>query len=495
MDLFGKEAAKKISAIEREIVRLKKSDVIKDELIASLRISVSESLKKSPEYEKEARQSSKRASECKNRAVETLQAISQLLDDISKQKQEIATIKLESEGLNNDIKTHLETIIESENEINLKKEDIFESIDGIRNKLDEIIEAYEEYPDLSASLDELNDFVSKVEENSNKSGQLLKSISTRKIEIDNIHREIYGFEQRNDENEELIHVAGLKDQLDGTYSKLEKQANELSKAVSDIKNEASSKFSVFVESSEKTNLNLAADWEKKHEEINKKIKNLLPNALTAGLSYAFSEKKKDEDSAYENHKTQFRQGILGLIVVSAIPFAISILFLINGKRWDEVINHIPRIVLAIVPLYLPVLWLAFSSSKKMNLSKRLIEEYSHKEVLSKTFEGLSSQINDLDDNTISSELRVKLLQNFLQVYSENPGKLISNYETSDHPIMEVLEQSYKLESTVEKLRKVPGLDKISKIIESKSDKILRETDEVVEEGFKTMKKLDDDLNQ
>jgi len=60
--------------------------------------------------------------------------------------------------------------------------------------------------------------------------------------------------------------------------------------------------------------------------------------------------------------------------------------------------------------------------------------------------------------------------NFLQASSENPGKLISNYETSDHPIMEALEQSYKLQIVIDKLAGIPGLGKIADILD-KSSKI------------------------
>jgi hypothetical protein len=62
----------------------------------------------------------------------------------------------------------------------------------------------------------------------------------------------------------------------------------------------------------------------------------------------------------------------------------------------------------------------------------LIEEYTHKGVLSKTFEGLATQIEELGDSETSNELRVKLLFNLLHVNSENPGKLISDYKTTDH---------------------------------------------------------------
>ena len=125
----------------------------------------------------------------------------------------------------------------------------------------------------------------------------------------------------------------------------------------------------------------------------------------------------------------------------------------------------------------------------MNLSKRLIEEYSHKEVISKTFEGLSKQINDIEDSETSSDLRLKLLYNILEVSSENPGKLISNYNKSDHPIMDALDKSVKLSNAVEKLADIPGLSSLSKVLDKKSKKILAEQAEKVD---KVLNEIGDD---
>ena len=133
-----------------------------------------------------------------------------------------------------------------------------------------------------------------------------------------------------------------------------------------------------------------------------------------------------------------------------------------------------------LPLYAPIVWFAYYSNKKLNLSKRLIEEYTHKEVLSKTFEGLSKQIHDLEEDNISKELKIKLLQDFLQMYSENPGKLISDYSKSDHPIMELLENSNKLDKTIQKVQKFPGLNKVAEIIEKKSERKIEQATDAIE---------------
>ena len=131
-----------------------------------------------------------------------------------------------------------------------------------------------------------------------------------------------------------------------------------------------------------------------------------------------------------------------------------------------------------------MLWLAYSSNKRINLSKRLIEEYTHKAVLGMTFDGLSNQVETLScEENVRSELRTKLLFSLLQVSSENPGKLITNYEKSDHPIMEALENSSKLSDSIKTLERIPGFKSLAKTLSDKSDKILSNESEKVSRGL------------
>jgi hypothetical protein len=424
-------------------------------------------------------------SEYKNKANNTLEEVVKLLDNSKLWNNHIVKISKEIENLKSSLTTEFDSIKNEKKLIEETIETLNSRIETFEEKIEEVESTFENHPDLDDELEKLDEFYNKVEDNSNKTNQILKTITSRRTEIDKLYYEIIGFEEVNDDDEKTF-VPGLKDELKEAYDGLEESSNKLSKHIDEIQKTTVEKHKIFIEESNTLNNDLFKLWEKNFSEIHSKIQSLLPNALTAGLSYAFSEKKDEEVQSYEKHKTQFGYGIIGLICVSIIPFILSIFFLLNGDKWDLIIDRTPRIVLAIIPLYLPVLWLAFSSSKKINLSKRLIEEYSHKEVLSKTFEGLSSQINDLENQEISDDLRINLLQNFLQVYSENPGKLISNYETSDHPIMEVLEKSYKLEAAVEKLQKIPGMGKISKILDAKSKRLIKENEDIIKEGIEAI---------
>ena len=183
-----------------------------------------------------------------------------------------------------------------------------------------------------------------------------------------------------------------------------------------------------------------------------------------------------------------------MVAVSLIPFFADV-YLLTEKNIEivKVIQDTPKLILEILPLYFPVLWLAHSLNKKVNLSKRLIEEYTHKTVLGKTFSGLSNQIDTLPgDGDTKNELRTRLLLNLLQVSSENPGKLISDYNKSDHPLMDGIERSSKLTDAMGTLAKVPGLSAITKTIVDQAEKKLEAEAKRVTEGLVLNEALEDD---
>jgi hypothetical protein len=190
------------------------------------------------------------------------------------------------------------------------------------------------------------------------------------------------------------------------------------------------------------------------------------------------------------HEKSFRYAIFGLIGVSLIPFSIGAYQIVHGVLLTEVLRDIPQMVISIFPLYFPVLWLAYSANKRLNLSKRLIEEYTHKAVLGKTFSGLSHQIESLSDGgEVKNELRTRLLFNVLQVSAENPGKLITDYNKTDHPLMEVLEKSATLSESVETLLKIPGFGAIAKMLSDKRDNLLKEQETKIQSGMAANEEL------
>jgi len=339
-----------------------------------------------------------------------------------------------------------------------------EAATGLVNDADSISEALENHKEM---LSEFEDFHIKIKTSLNSSHK-------KKLEIDALYSDIFGYkiEADNEEDEEQI-VEGLKSELESTYSELKRSSHFLDERLVSIRELSENSYQESLSSFDEKFDTFIEGCNLTFNDANNSIKRLLPNALTAGLSSAYGEKREGEETSQVRLEKSFGRAIMGLVAISIIPFSFdAYMLLVQKLPLMEVINNTPKLMLSVFPLYFPVLWYAYSSNKKLNLSKRLVEEYTHKEVLSKTFEGLSAQIENISQKELSEELRTKLLFNILDVNSENPGKLISDYNKVDHPLMDALDKSAKLAGSVEKLSKIPGFSALTKKLDEKAQRIL-----------------------
>lgn len=341
------------------------------------------------------------------------------------------------------------------------------------NRIDEIFTLH---PDLKSKVADLEVLIDSLEENNSKANSTYKGILTRKSDIDKLHREIIGYEDEDEEGNE-VHVDGKKDELEKAYDKISSDIENSDDRISKVESNGIEKIDKLIEANQ-AKLSATIDKTKKeYDNTIEKITSLLPNAMTAGLSSAFIAKKAEEVIIYEEYKKKFNKGIWLLVLVSLMPIAVSIAFLSTGSSLIEIVERVPKLVLAFLPIYAPLIWSAISANKKVNLSKRLIEEYSHKQVLSMTIEGLSKQIESVEDFDVMEELRIKLLSNFLNVSSDNPGKLISNYDRSDNPLVEY----FQTKKTTKK-NSDNGEESIVTTIEKQAKVIVDDTADKIGEG-------------
>ncbi|WP_440060430.1 hypothetical protein ACTAB0_14245 [Pseudomonas syringae] len=337
--------------------------------------------------------------------------------------------------------------------------------------------------------------VTKLLEEAKTVNESIKNLLThsmkRKSEIDELHVKTFGADVK-DSAGEIAHIDGLVDELASTYDSLVSRSESLEVALQEAVKDITGKHHAQLGKDKAEFDALLAKSTDSIGAITAQITGLLPGAMAEGLSAAYEKKKEDEIASQSKHEFSFRVAIGLMVAVSLIPFGIDV-YLLVGKDFDilRVINNTPSIIVSILPLYFPVLWLAYSSNKKLNLSKRLIEEYTHKAVLGKTFSGLSNQIESLPhESSVRDDLRTRLLFNLLQVSSENPGKLITDYNKSDHPLMEALENSAKLSGSVEALAKIPGFSAISRSVTARVENALSKEAAKVEEGLETMTELE-----
>lgn len=320
---------------------------------------------------------------------------------------------------------------------------------------------------------------------------LLTHAMKKKSDIDELHKIILGADVKGADGT-IERVDGLLDELKSVYGSLKSQADTLEKQIEKAVEDVTDKHDVNLSQNKTQFEELLETSRNRYSAINDEITGLLPGAMAAGLSAAYERKKDDEASSLVSHEVSFRIAIALMVLVSLIPFGVDV-FLLSWKGSDlvEVIKSTPNLIVSILPLYFPVLWFAYSSSKKLNLSKRLIEEYTHKAVLGRTFSGLSNQIESLPrESVVRDELRTRLLFNMLQVSSENPGKLITDYNKSDHPLMDALENSAKLSDSVESLSKLPGFSALAKKLASRTEELVSAQAQRVKDGLATQEELE-----
>lgn len=315
--------------------------------------------------------------------------------------------------------------------------------------------------EIGVSIKQLESKLLQLEEMDSKSKALHQAFSKRKTEIDEFYYEFMGQE------DDLGIAQTVKKEAKDLLDDYELIRQSLVGLEDKTKTDTAEFFS---DSTNRLNDFLATS-EVERTKIFEEIKALLPSALTAGLSSAYEEKVEREVNSQSSMSTVFYIAVVVLLAISTLPFITA--YIANaGTNLKAILNESLQLLPLMIPMYLPVLWVAYSTNKRINLSKRLIEEYTHKGVLNKTFKGLSDQIDAIGDTEITGELRTNLLFNLLSASSENPGKLISDYNSSDHPLMDALDKSAKLANSIEVLSKVPGFSKIVKKLDDKSKKIL-----------------------
>ena len=176
----------------------------------------------------------------------------------------------------------------------------------------------------------------------------------------------------------------------------------------------------------------------------KEIRSYLPDSVTAGLAGAFNKKKEEENNERNVTSERFSKLIGVMLGIAFLPFVVYVTWLFQGKGLEEVIQKIPNMTIAVLPLYIPLIWLGIHFNRRINLSKKLIEEYAYKEAVCKSFAGLSEQIEAINDKKTIQELRLKLIDLVMSVNSENPGKYITQYDKCDNPAIELLGRLEKM---------------------------------------------------
>ena len=295
--------------------------------------------KKTSDYEKEAKQASKKTSEFRNKSEASLEQIKEYEDTAKAKYEEVAALFAKLKQAENALKKKVEYI-------DLQHKTISENEETFTSNVQSLEEIFENFEYSRTQVNNLTELVAKI-------NQLVKTANDKRNEINELYIEIMGSETE-DENGEIDVIPGLKDELEDSYNEIEKNVNSLQKQLNDTISTYQTTFEQKI-----------SEFEYTFHKVNNKIEGLLPNALTVGLCSAYSKKRETEEKEENKQTKHFSWAIIGLIVVSLFPFGVATNKLLNNVELHEVLMQLPRMVLAILPLYIPVLWFAYSASKNV----------------------------------------------------------------------------------------------------------------------------------
>ena len=481
----------------------KEFDKFKEELLSKISILEQEVKHKATDSEEIARTAAENALEIEKKIKDTESVIEVNLKELENYKNSASEVLSEMQNEKTNLETNNQDILSRIEKVKTLSDEIIETktivetaTSDVHLNIDKINKALSDSGMLPAQVEEIKQLLEVTKTLSSNMEGLQSHSMKRKSEIDDLYNEINGYDITNNESG-TEHVDGLKDDLEKNYDELHNQADELEGKVQILIDSITENHEQQLDEEKLSFEKLIDESEKRINAVNDELTGLLPGAMAEGLSAAYEEKKDEEIESQKKLEISFKISISLLVAISLIPFSVDLYLLIWTKaNLVQVIKDTPSLLVAIFPLYFPVLWFAYSSNKKMNLSKRLIEEYTHKAVLGKTFGGLSNQIETLPQGgVIRDELRTRLLFNLLQVSSENPGKLITDYDKSDHPLMEALENSGKLSDSVEALSKLPGFSVMANKLAEKSEKILKAEGEKIKNGLAVQETLEEDAEK
>lgn len=301
------------------------------------------------------------------------------LTTLKKEFEELKNELLVGSGGNPNIKQKFETLID----------DLTKNIEAANKEIKLINEAYRNALEGDGSL------IAGIQNAFDNSKKDAQSISVIKDDLQSFYIKIFG---QSDENGILS--AGLKQELENRKIEADKFQSE---------------------------------QEKKYAAMFEKIEKLLSGATTVSLAKAYEEQKKSFILPNIIWSGIFICSILVIILSITISYNDGKVALSLAEIKDD--NEAIATILIRLPIILAATWLGAFASKQQSQNKRLQQEYAHKEVLARSFEGYKAEIQKLDKQDEAKEIMTILMGNVVDMTSSNPSKTLDeNHEDKSHPV-------------------------------------------------------------
>lgn len=355
-------------------------------------------------------------------------------------------------GLNDYSKTITNHVENGFSEIKLTQENANKIKVKLENELDE-------FQTLRAEMEEYRDLIFSEDGIKEKIEDLLNNSASKLSEIEGLHDSIYdedGLKQKidkfysniSDKNDDinelkensLATLQGLEQFYDKIFGKDDENGNK----AGGLKQEIEQRRKDLEEFKQKQ--------QKRYDELNKQIENLLLGATSAGLSSAYNEMRNQFSKSAKWYAGGF---YFSLFILLVTVLCIRDVLLVDKIPLDKGI-WISLLVLlgnfaVKMPFIIPALWLVIFMSRRRSEAERLSQEYMHKEVLAKSYDSYKQQIEKLSKEDQKGLLPV-LMEGMIRAISLNPAETLDKKHQSDSPISEVLKDNKFIDSIADKIK-------------------------------------------
>ena len=324
-------------------------------------------------------------------------------------------------------------------------ESIGDKIDAIEKRLNDLLKdggTFEEIKSLNVESsrlkDEIRTYYLKVFVGNDSEESIKSSIESVENEIKSKRQTIEAFVLR--------YIDGYsKKVVDSNGGEIE----EIVKSKKQIIDELHISFEEFIESETK-GIEAYKNQFLIYENLQKKrVEELLKIATNASLASSFETLKEKISIKRENAEKAFILGLLLIVAGVLLPY-LSYIEELLFKPDQIYLNLLKRITITA-----PFIWFAIHQSIKISQYFRLEQEYAHKEVVSRSFEGYKAQVNELyKDRDGSHELLDKLLSSAISAISKNPTVVLDKIKAHHSPLGPLVDSlSENTVKALEQLRK------------------------------------------
>lgn len=253
----------------------------------------------------------------------------------------------------------------------------------------------------------------EIEATKNQSSLVFNEINTLKGEIDAIKEEL---------TEKLNAVEIKKEDIDKFFVRIFGEEDEQGKRSGGLSDRLSQK--------EKEANNFLNTQEKKYKELFEKIESLLPGATSTGLAQAYYDQKISYKWPVVIWAIVFIVALVGVFITGLISY--------NGGiklSFEELLSveQATSKLIARVPFFFALIWLAAFSSKQYRQNKRLEQEYAHKEVLAKAYQGYKKEFESQGKTATDKEIVASLHKVLVATLAKNPSELMDDGRSEDAP--------------------------------------------------------------